>query len=227
VLNWQRSRDEIGVKGYIVQRHSGTGSISSTLAQLTETEFEDSDVKKGQTYTYDVIAVDAAGNRSEAATLQVTVPDHPPAFIRQESERYDAAHSSVKRSWFVSNLHGGCWMLYKDLELGPHKPFDQITIRYGTPDDRAGARIKVVLNPALEQADGKPSITGGQQIAEFAVEGTGGWESFKTFTHPVTVEQPGVHTVALIIERGDSKHGNALVNIDWFDIGRAGEMPRE
>jgi len=51
--------------------------------------------------------------------------------------------------------------------------------------------------------------------------GSGGWEDFKTFTLPAKIDKPGTHDVLLLIERGDAKHPNALVNIDWFELGYA------
>ncbi len=219
-LKWRASRDEIGVTGYVVERVTG-GSEPVMLATVKGTEFEDRTIAKGTTYSYRCIAVDAAGNRSEPATLEVPVPDHPPYAIKQEAERNDDGYGSIKKHWFLFNLHGGCWMLYEDLELGRDKPFDQLTIRYGAPDDRAGSKINVYLNPKIEEIEGKRRVTDGQLIAEITVESTGGWEDFKTFTIPAKIKKPGKHDVLLLIERGEARHPNALVNIDWFEIGYA------
>ena len=217
-LKWRDSRDEIGVAGYIVERAAGD-SEPVALDTVKGTEFEDRKVSKGTAYRYRVIALDAADNRSKPATLDVKVPDHPPYAIKQEAERYDDGYGSIKRSWFLFNLHGGCWMLYKDLELGRDQPFDQFTIRYGAPNDRAGSKINVYLNPTIEEIKGKRRVTDGDLIAEVTVESTGGWEDFKTFTVPVKIEKPGRHDVVLAIERGEARESNALVNIDWIELG--------
>lgn len=111
-------------------------------------------------------------------------------------------------------------MLYKDLELGREKPFDCMTICYGTNNSRAGCIINVVLNPTFG-AGNKRRVTGGEEIATIVVEFTGGWETFKEFTLPVKISKPGKHHVALVIELGESKEGNALVNVDWFELGFA------
>lgn len=81
--------------------------------------------------------------------------------------------------------------------------------------------IRVVLDPVLEDDAGSTRITGGDEIAVFTVEGTGGWDTYRTFTLPVKIAEPGKHEVALLIERADSKFANALVNIDWFECGYA------
>jgi len=219
-LDWRGSNDEIDVSGYIIQRVEGDREPKE-LTKIKSTEFEDKTVDKGTAYQYRVLAVDTAGNRSLPATLDVTVPDHPPYAIRQEAERYDEGYGDIKKHWFLFNLHGGCWMRYNNLELGREKPYDQLSIRYGAPADRAGSIIKVYLNPKLEETAGKRRVTDGQLIAEVVVENTGGWEDFKTFELPAKIDKPGTHDVLLLIERGDAKHPNALVNIDWFELGYA------
>ncbi len=222
VLNWRASQDAIGVTGYIIERQPADDSEAEArvLATLTRTEFEDRTMTKGKSYVYRVTAADAAGNRSEPATMKIDVPAHPPLSIKQEAERYDDGQGSIKKGWFLFNLHGGCWMLYRDLELGRDKPFDQVTIRYGAPNDRAGSIIEVVVDPVIEEVGDNRRITGGEVIAAFTVESTGGWEDFKTFTLPAKLDKGGQRNVALVIHRGEAKHPNALVNIDWFSLER-------
>lgn len=219
-LRWEESRDEIGVTGYELERQAAHGTKTAPASLGMKREFEDRDVVKGTDYTYRVTALDAAGNRSVAAELKLTVPAHPPQSVRQEAERFDDKEGSVQKGWFISNLHEGCWMLYKNMELGREKPYNQMKIRYGANNDRAGCRIKVLLNPQFEEG-GKRKIVGGEEIATLVVEATGGWEKFQEFTLPVKIAKPGKYDVALVIEKGDATEGNALVNIDWFELGFA------
>lgn len=218
-LIWQPSRDTIGVTGYLIERQlAGAAEPAVELARTVNTEFVDNAVTPGNRYVYRVIALDQAGNRSEPATLEVAALDHPPRRLQQEAERFHDYAGDVQRSWFVFNLHGGCWLRYRNLELGRDKPFDQVSIRYGTPNDRAGAIIEVVVDPVIEGDGKKRRVTGGETVARFVVQGTGGWEKFETFTLPAALSKGGERDVALVIHRGDSKHGNALVNIDWFSF---------
>ncbi len=220
LLAWRGSSDEIGVAGYAVERTDAAGE-AAVLGKQPGTEFNDDKVIKGTTYTYRIYAYDDAGNRSEPGVLEVPVPSHPPYELTQEAERFAKHAGNVQKNWYIFNLHGGCWMLYPDLELGRDKPFDQISIRYGTPNDRGGSIIKVVVDPVIEEVNGKHRIVDGEQVAEFVVQGTGGWGDFQTFTQPMSLNKGGVRQVALLIERGDAKHPNALVNIDWFRVGYA------
>ncbi len=220
-LIWRGSKDEIGVTGYVIQRAVNDTDQGQELAEIKGTEYEDKTVEKGVKYVYRVMAVDAAGNRSQPAVVKVEVPKHAPYVIKQEAERMDDFVGSVKTNWYLFNLHSNCRMLYKGLELGRDKPFDEVTLRYAIPNDRAGAKIIVLLDPKVEVKDGKTSITGGQEIASFIVEGTGDWQEFKTFTQPAKIDKAGKHDVVLAIEQGESKVHNALVNIDWFSVGYA------
>ena len=67
-FSWTASTDNRGVTGYRVSR---TG-ISSQV--VTGTQFNDSGLTPGSNYTYTVVALDAAGNESGAATKAWTQP---------------------------------------------------------------------------------------------------------------------------------------------------------
>lgn len=219
-LNWQRSQDELGVAGYVVERVAAGGEARA-LATVPSTEFADDAVAKGSGYTYRITAVDAAGNRSAPAILEVATLAHAPRQIKQEAERYAGGHGNIKKGWFLFNLHEGCWMIYPDLELGRETPFDEVTIRCGAPADRAGAIVEIVVDPLVEVVGDQRRLVGGEVVGRLVVESTGGWESFKEFTLPIRLARPGRRDVALRIERGDARHPNALVNIDWFALGYA------
>jgi hypothetical protein len=72
-VNWAAATDDRGVASYRVTRSGATVADS-----VTGTSFVDSAVQAGQSYSYTVSAVDAAGNRSgESAAANVTVPAEP------------------------------------------------------------------------------------------------------------------------------------------------------
>ena len=87
-LVWQPSTDNVGVAAYEVARD---GVVLATAAGTSHT---DAAVAAGTTYAYAVVAVDAAGNRSAAATASVTVPDAaptPPNLLANGSFELDLA----------------------------------------------------------------------------------------------------------------------------------------
>ena len=71
-LTWQASTDNVGVTGYEISRD---GVVLSTVAGMA---YADTDVRGATAYTYSVVALDAAGNRSAPATVAVTTPDLAP-----------------------------------------------------------------------------------------------------------------------------------------------------
>jgi chitodextrinase len=71
-LAWTASTDDVGVTGYEVSRD---GAVLGTTAGLS---FTDAAIAPNRTFSYAVVALDAAGNRSGAATASVTTTDDTP-----------------------------------------------------------------------------------------------------------------------------------------------------
>jgi chitodextrinase len=71
-LTWTASADNGGVTAYEVSRD---GAVVGTTATPS---FTDTAVAGNRTYAYGVVALDAAGNRSAAATVSATTPDLAP-----------------------------------------------------------------------------------------------------------------------------------------------------
>lgn len=67
-LKWQASTDNVGVVGYSIARNG------TSLGMTTSATFSDSTVVAGATYSYEVRALDAAGNRSSGETAGATIP---------------------------------------------------------------------------------------------------------------------------------------------------------
>jgi hypothetical protein len=76
-LAWQASSDNVGVAGYRVYRNG------TEVAQVSSLAYTDTGLVNGTSYTYDVVAYDAAGNASTpsntaSATPVSTTPPPPP-----------------------------------------------------------------------------------------------------------------------------------------------------
>ena len=67
-LTWTESTDNVGVTNYIIYR-STNGSFGTQYATATNTNYTDTNVNQGTTYTYAVKATDAAGNTSYRTNL--------------------------------------------------------------------------------------------------------------------------------------------------------------
>jgi chitodextrinase len=72
-LNWAASTDNVGVVGYRIFRNGQR--IATTTALSFRDDNEQQYLPWNTRYTYTVVAFDAAGNTSQAATVTVTTPD--------------------------------------------------------------------------------------------------------------------------------------------------------
>ena len=70
-LSWNGSTDNVGVVGYLVYRNG------TQVAQTTATTYTDSGLTDGTSYSYTVVAFDAAGNVSTASTAVSATPLAP------------------------------------------------------------------------------------------------------------------------------------------------------
>lgn len=68
-LTWSPAEDNVGTAVYVVFRDG------IRLTQTAVTNFSDSNLSDARQYVYAVIAIDASGNRSPAASVSVTTPD--------------------------------------------------------------------------------------------------------------------------------------------------------
>jgi hypothetical protein len=85
-LLWEPSSDDVGIAGYLVYRDGVEVATTSTAA------YDDTAVQPGSSYSYEVAAFDAAGNRSpRTAAHVVSVPPLPPP-----SEPADVAKPGVR-----------------------------------------------------------------------------------------------------------------------------------
>lgn len=97
-LAWWSSTDNVGVAGYQVSRD---GTLVSTTSS---TRYTDTGLGSGQSYTYAITAVDAAGNASPATALTVrtiTVPQAPSGVAAV------AGDASATVSWTPPAADGG------------------------------------------------------------------------------------------------------------------------
>jgi chitodextrinase len=80
-LSWQPATDDTGVAGYGVYRDGGATPIATTSGAAA-TSFTDTGLAAGSTHTYEVDAVDAAGNRSlRSAPAGATTAASGPVFF--------------------------------------------------------------------------------------------------------------------------------------------------
>jgi chitodextrinase len=97
-LSWGASTDNVGVSGYEIYRN---GSLLTTQSGTTHS---DTTVQPGQTYSYEVRAIDAAGNRSSASNTATAKPvDTQPPAAPANLAANASTSSQVNLSWNSSS----------------------------------------------------------------------------------------------------------------------------
>lgn len=105
-LNWQASTDNVGVTGYVIVRNG------TPLTQVgTTTTYSDSTVMANTQYSYQLKALDAAGNQSalsSAATVTTpTIPDTQPPTTPTNLSATAVSSSQINLSWQASTDNAG------------------------------------------------------------------------------------------------------------------------
>jgi len=73
-LTWNASTDNVGVTGYRIYGRNPESTLV-LLATVSTTSYTDNNLRPGATYTYAVTAIDAAGNESDRASVNTSVPE--------------------------------------------------------------------------------------------------------------------------------------------------------
>lgn len=112
-LSWSASTDNVGVAGYRVSRNG------TQVAQLTGTSWTDSGLSAGTSYTYGVVAYDAAGNVSAASTVAATtlqLTDTQPPTAPTLSATVNPKNGQTTLSWTSSTDNVGVagYRVYRD-----------------------------------------------------------------------------------------------------------------
>jgi fibronectin type 3 domain-containing protein len=110
-LSWTASTDNVGVTQYQIQRCQGAGCNSFAQVGTSATpSFPDSGLLAGTSYSYQVRALDAAGNASgfsniASATTQAAAPP-PPATLVQQAETSVASGIAVSQTFPAASVSG-------------------------------------------------------------------------------------------------------------------------
>jgi len=101
-LSWTASTSTVGLKNYIVQRCQGAGCISfAQIAAPTGTTYSDTGLTSGTSYSYQVQAIDTAGNLSVFSNVASTTTQAPPTAPGNLTATA-ASTSQINLSWTAS-----------------------------------------------------------------------------------------------------------------------------
>src|SRR5262249_6299177 len=105
-LSWSSSTDNVGIAGYRVFRVGTTAAIGTTTA----TTYSDTGRAAGTTYSYTVVAFDAAGNvspSSNQASATTPAPDTQPPSTPTNLSAGVGRNRTVTLSWSASTDNVG------------------------------------------------------------------------------------------------------------------------
>lgn len=104
-LNWSASSDNVGVSGYDVYQNNV--KINSSI--ITGTSFNVTGLSAGTTYSYYVVAKDAAGNTSSSAAINVTTsaPDTQAPTVPTNLSTGNIGQTFVVLNWTASSDNTG------------------------------------------------------------------------------------------------------------------------
>ena len=94
-LTWTAAIDNVGVTGYRVTRDGGL------IATVTTLSYADSGLAASTSYLYTVVAIDAAGNASVAASTSVTTLAAGSGPVVLASDDFNRANGGPGTGWTV------------------------------------------------------------------------------------------------------------------------------
>ena len=105
-LSWTASTDNVGVTNYLIERCQGVGCSNFTQVNTSATTtFADNGLSVGTSYSYQVRAIDAAGNLSpysNVATALTQTPDTQPPTTPTNLTATAVSGSQINLSWTAS-----------------------------------------------------------------------------------------------------------------------------
>ena len=143
-LSWTASTDDVGVTGYEVFRNK---SRIATIGDATT--YSDTTVQASTTYSYQVRALDAAGNKSSLSTAaSATTPAAPPTGAT--SLTFTPVADAYVKSDRSSSNYGGSSSLRAD-----GSPIEHILLKFSVSGIGTGQVVKAVVRLYNTNSSGK------------------------------------------------------------------------
>jgi chitodextrinase len=194
-LKWNASTDNVGVTGYWVQRND------VTLAQVgNATTYKDSTAVAGASYSYRVLAVDAAGNLSQPSSpAQVTTPTPPTGDTQKPTTPTNltataASTSQINLKWNASTDNVG--VAKYNVYRGSTKIATVTTTSFGDTGLRAGTSYTYYVT--AEDAAGNVSAASAKVSTKTKREVVGKGYITGKVTLEGTRKQGGAHVVLTV-----------------------------
>ena len=167
-LSWTASTSSIGIADYVVERCQGAGCISfAQIATVTGTSYIDTGLLPGASYSYQVQAVDTAGNAgafSSLATAATQIPQPPTA--PGNLTAIAASPTQINLSWTAStsNLGLANYIVQRCQGAGC-TDFVQIATPVGTSYADTGLSSSTSYSYQVQAADTAGNLSAASSVA--------------------------------------------------------------
>jgi flagellar hook assembly protein FlgD len=192
-LSWVEPKDNAsGVANYQIFRSIFKGAVGARVGtDITEMEFVDKTVEKGQVYYYTVMPVDKAGNKQVNGNVQISTENAPTEGVLnvQPSEGHVGDEIEVSGMGFEAN--------------------EQVKVKLGDVE----VSVKAGENGSFKATLKVPTLAKGKQVlvAETKSRKIEGWFEMKGRVSEVTPSKAPVGSVITVV--GDGFAANAKVSV--------------
>lgn len=159
-INWAWSNSNDVIKHELVRKDAiGSIKVLATFTTTTNNNFIDSNVVEGETYAYELIAIDDAGLKTASTTLNITVAETSAKMgVDILEATVDEKTKEVLLSWKCNAKGSYSFMLLKNFPDGTIKPLRTLdNSTYGFTDSNIGVG-KYAYAIKLLYADGTESL---------------------------------------------------------------------
>lgn len=136
-LTWSAGTDNVGVAGYNIYRKAGSSGFTKINSSVVNaTNYYDTGLTPGATYTYQVATVDTAGNESagRAEVSRTTLPDNQAPSVPGSVSAQVLSATQIKLSWNAStdNVRVAEYIIYRSTDNRTFARVGSSTITYYT-----------------------------------------------------------------------------------------------
>src|SRR5439155_178012 len=174
-LNWAAAADDRGVTGYRVERCQGTGcTMFAQIATTTGTTYSDMGLPPSTSYTYQVKAVDAAGNVSAASRVSEMTP--PPPTVNGSSVAITVAPGATvsvgvisgpgnPKDWLALYPTGTAdsayldWFFLNGAKSAPAAGLTTATVPFTLPNTLGTYEVRFFANNTFQRLGATPAVT--------------------------------------------------------------------
>lgn len=195
-LSWTDNSDN--ETGFQVERRLDKETKFSIIKTTAagETSYTDESLASSSIYFYRVLSINDYGSSMYSNEVKVQTPGDGKSVLL-EAELYSEMKGIINNQHSIGGCDNGDWINFKDVELV--STVDQVTIKYGVPQQYAGQKVEFRLDSQT-----------GQLLGTFTTESTGGWDTWVEKTQAITPFS-GKHTIYVLF-----KGGSGVGNFDWF-----------